>query len=322
MLEWVNYSYQFPAYPLSSRSCATTMSLHHLRTEQSNTFSADLDLLSIEQAVSLMNREDALVASSVSAAQPAIANAIHLIASALAGDGRLIYVGAGNSGRLGYLDALECQPTFSMPAGKVIGLVAGGFGGEIGSAEDYPEHGQADLAQLQLQAADVVVGLSASGRTPYVIGALEYARNHGCATVAVACNRNSAISAYADVAIEVDCGPEILAGSTRLKAGTAQKMICNMLTTLSMVSIGKTYGNLMVDVQVRNHKLRQRALAIVMQATDAEPELAQHALEAAQQRPRIAILMLLARISAAQAEALCEQHRGSIYRALQAHTAG
>jgi N-acetylmuramic acid 6-phosphate etherase len=230
-----------------------------------------------------------------------------------------VYVGAGNSGRLGYLDALECQPTFGMPAGKVIGIVAGGFGGEVESAEDFPESGRADLAAIGLRHDDVVVGLTASGRTPYVIGALGYARSVGCATVSVACNTGSEVSAIPDVAIEVDCGPEILAGSTRLKAGTAQKMICNMLSTLTMVSLGKTYGNLMVDMQVRNQKLRLRAQSIVMQATSVSADVAERTLQEAGQRPRIAILMLLAGIDAGQAEALSARHGGSIHRALQVH---
>jgi N-acetylmuramic acid 6-phosphate etherase len=293
------------------------MDVTQLKTEQPNACTTDLDRLSIEAAAALMNREDALVASRVGEALPAIAAAVKLIAAALAGDGRLLYVGAGNSGRLGYLDALECQPTFSMAPGKVVGIVAGGFGGEVESAEDFPEYGQADLEAVGLQPQDVVVGLTASGRTPYVIGALRHARAAGCATVSVTCNAGSEVSALSDIAIEVDCGPEVLAGSTRLKAGTAQKMICNMLSTLSMVALGKTYGNLMVDVQVRNHKLRLRAQSIVMQATGVPAELADRALAEAGQRPRIAILMLLAGLDAAGAEALSAAHAGSIHRALQ-----
>jgi N-acetylmuramic acid 6-phosphate etherase len=295
------------------------MSVSRLRTEQPNSFSTGLDKLSIEEAAALMNREDALIASCVSHALPAIAAATRLIAAAMAGGGRLVYVGAGNSGRLAYLDALECQPTFGMPPGQVIGIVAGGFGGETGAAEDFPERGQADLEAVELNRDDVVVGLTASGRTPYVIGALGYARSVGCQTVSVACNTGSEVSAMSDVAIEVDCGPEVLAGSTRLKAGTAQKMICNMLSTLTMVALGKTYGNLMVDMQVRNQKLRLRAQSIVMQATGVSSEAAERALLEAEQRPRIAILMLLADINAREAEALSASHGGSIHRALQAH---
>jgi N-acetylmuramic acid 6-phosphate etherase len=295
------------------------MSINRLITEQSNTFSAGLDKLSIEDAAALMNREDALIAACVGRALPAIAAATRMIAAALAGEGRLLYVGAGNSGRIAYLDALECQPTFGMPPGKVIGIVAGGFGGEAGSAEDSAESGQADLEAVGLRPDDVVVGLTASGRTPYVIAALGYARSVGCPTVSIACNTGSEVSAIPDVAIEVDCGPEILAGSTRLKAGTAQKMICNMLSTLTMVSLGKTYGNLMVDMQVRNHKLRLRAQSIVMQATNVSSEVAERALLEAGQRPRIAILMLLAELDAAEAEALSARHGGSIHRALQGH---
>jgi len=294
------------------------MSLARLTTEQSNTFSAGLDRLSIEDAAALMNREDALIAARVERALPAVAAATRLIAEALAGGGRLVYIGAGNSGRIAYLDALECQPTFGMPPGKVVGIVAGGFGGEAESAEDFPDNGRADLEAIRLTRDDVVVGLTASGRTPYVIGALRHASAVGCATVSVACNADSEVSSLPDVAIEVDCGPEILAGSTRLKAGTAQKMICNMLSTLSMVALGKTYGNLMVDVQVKNHKLRLRAQSIVMQATGVSSDVAERTLEAAGQRPRIAILMLLAGLDAAGAEALSARH-ASIHQALQAH---
>ncbi|QBE62740.1 N-acetylmuramic acid 6-phosphate etherase [Pseudoduganella lutea] len=293
------------------------MDITQLKTEQPNAFSTYLDRLGTQAAAALMNREDALVAARVGNALPAIAAAVDVIAAALAAGGRLLYVGAGNSGRLGYLDALECQPTFGMAPGIVIGIVAGGFGGEVESAEDFPEYGQADLEGQGLGPKDVVVGLTASGRTPYVTGALQYARGVGCATVSVACNTGSEVSALADIAIEVDCGPEILAGSTRLKAGTAQKMICNMLSTLSMVALGKTYGNLMVDVQVRNHKLRLRAQSIVMQATGKAAEVADRALAEAGLRPRIAILMLLAGLDATQAEALAANHAGSIHRALQ-----
>lgn len=295
------------------------MSVQHLGTEQSNAFSASLDKLSIEDAAALMNREDALIAARVAEALPAIAAATRTIAATLAAGGRLFYIGAGNSGRLGYLDALECQPTFSMPPGKVIGIVAGGFGYNGESVEDFPERGEADLQAEALSKDDVVVGLTASGRTPYVIGALRYARGLGCRTVSVACNPGSEVSALTDVAIEVDCGAEILAGSTRLKAGTAQKMICNMLSTLTMVTLGKTYGNLMVDVQARNQKLRLRAQSIVMQAAHVSSEVAERALHEADQRPRIAILMLLAGLDATEAEALSARHGDSIHRALQAH---
>ncbi|WP_322052976.1 N-acetylmuramic acid 6-phosphate etherase [Paraburkholderia bannensis] len=295
------------------------MSVDRLMTEQSNAFSVELDQLGIEEAAVLMNREDAFVAPCVGRALPAIAAAVRAASAALAGGGRLVYIGAGNSGRIGYLDALECQPTFGTSPDQVIGIVAGGFGGVTESVEDFPARGRADLEALALRRGDIVVGLTASGRTPYVLGALAYARGLGCRTVSVACNTGSEVSAVAEIAIEVDCGPEILAGSTRLKAGTAQKMICNMLSTLTMVSLGKTYGNLMLDVQVRNQKLRLRAQSIVMQATGISSEAAARALEEASLRPRIAILMLLTELDAASAEALSARHGGSIHRALQAH---
>jgi len=294
------------------------MSTHLLSTEQINTASLGLDRLSLEQAAALMNQEDGLVAARVAAALPEITAAVRLITAAMAQGGRLIYVGAGNSGRLGYLDAFECQPTFSMPAGRVLGLIAGGFDGEVEAAEDHADKGQADLESHQLQALDVVVGVSASGRTPYVLGALRYARQQGCPTISVACNVGSELAAISQVAIEVDSGPEVLAGSTRLKAGTAQKMVCNMLSTLTMVSLGKTYGNLMVDVQVRNQKLLRRAQSIVMQATEVSAEEAAQVLQEAGLRPRIAILMLKSGLGLAQAEALSAAHGGSIHRALAA----
>ncbi|KVN99027.1 N-acetylmuramic acid 6-phosphate etherase [Burkholderia ubonensis] len=292
------------------------MRLEHLVTEQPNGQSANLDALGIGEALALMNREDARVASCVARALPAIASAVAAIADALRAGGRLIYIGAGNSGRIGYLDALECQPTFGTRPGDIVGIVAGGFAGINESAEDSDALGRRDLEAIGLTRNDVVVGLTASGRTPYVIGALRHARDTGCRTVCVACNVGSEAGKLSDVAIEVDCGPEVLTGSTRLKAGTAQKMICNMLSTISMVALGKTYGNLMVDVQAHNHKLRQRAIRIVSQAARVPPDAAERALEQAGNRPRIAILMLVAGIDRAGAERLAGAAGGSIRNAL------
>ncbi|MBN3801165.1 N-acetylmuramic acid 6-phosphate etherase, partial [Burkholderia sp. Ac-20392] len=255
------------------------MHLEHLVTEQPNGQSANLDALGIPEALALMNREDAGIAARVAHALPAIASGVTVIADALRVGGRLIYIGAGNSGRIGYLDALECQPTFGTQPGEIIGIVAGGFAGITESVEDSDTRGRQDLDAAGLARGDVVVGLTASGRTPYVLGALRHARDTGCRTIAVACNVGSEAAALADVAIEVDCGPEVLTGSTRLKAGTAQKMICNMLSTISMVALGKTYGNLMVDVQVHNHKLRRRAIGIVSQAAGVPTDVAERALE-------------------------------------------
>ncbi len=293
------------------------MQLDQLSTEQSNAYSTHLDVLSIEEAAALMNREDTLIAPLVGRALPAITQAIRSVVAALDQGGRLIYIGAGNSGRTGYQDALECQPTFNTPPEQVLGLIAGGFAGFSEAAEDHPDQGAADLQHIALTDKDVVIGLSASGRTPYVIGALNYAADIGSRTVALVCNTQSEISKLAQVVIEVDCGPEILAGSTRLKAGTAQKMICNMISTLSMVALGKTYRNLMVDVQVNNQKLADRARRIVAEAAGVSREVAADYLARAGQRPRIAILMLLAGLEREQAEALEAQSRGSIHRALQ-----
>lgn len=302
----------------SSNLWSLSMPLDRLITEQPNVFSANLDQLSIEEGVALMNREDAFIAPCVARSLPSIAAGVRAVSQALRAGGRLVYIGAGNSGRIGYLDALECQPTFGMSPQEVVGIVAGGFIGMSEGVEDSAERGQADLEGIALRREDVVVGLSASGRTPYVIGALRHARRIGCSTVSVACNSGSEVGAVADVAIEVDCGPEILAGSTRLKAGTVQKMVCNMLSTLSMVALGKTYGNLMVDLQVHNHKLQLRAQSIVAQAAGVAPDVAARTLAEAGNRPRIAILMLLAGLSCGEAEALSVEHGGSIHRALQA----
>ncbi|SMC27744.1 N-acetylmuramic acid 6-phosphate etherase [Andreprevotia lacus DSM 23236] len=293
------------------------MHLEHLTTEQSNGFARHLDQLGIDEALALMNREDAFVAPLVARALPEIAQATRAVVAALRAGGRLIYVGAGNSGRTGFLDALECQPTFNTPPTQVIGLIAGGFSGFADAAEDDAEQGEAALRELTLQAGDIVVGLSASGRTPYVLGALAYARQVGSRTVAIACNTGSQIGQQADVVVEVDVGPEVLAGSTRLKAGTAQKMICNMLSTVAMTALGKVYRNLMVDVQVNNHKLANRARRIVEQAAEVTPEVAQQALEAAGNRPKIAILMLLGGLGRSDAEALEMRSAGSIHHALR-----
>jgi len=242
-----------------------------LVTEARNPASADLDRLSTIDFVRLVNSEDAKLADAVADQAREIANAIDLIADRLASGGRLIYVGAGTSGRLGVLDASECPPTFGADPEQVVGLIAGGSKAlqqAVEGAEDSTEQGAADLRDINLSERDVVVGIAASGHTPYVIGALNFARQAGAGTVGLSCNPGSPVSETGEVGIAVAAGPEVLSGSTRMKAGTATKMVLNMLTTGAMVTLGKTYGNLMVDLQATNRKLVQRTIRIVQQLTD------------------------------------------------------
>lgn len=242
-----------------------------------------------------------------------------LAAAALKAGGRLIYLGAGTSGRLGVLDASECPPTFGVPHGMVIGLIAGGPGAllkAVEGAEDDAALGEADLLALNLTATDIVVGLAASGRTPYVIGALRYARQLGCPTVAISCNPDSPIAHEAQVAISPVVGPEALTGSTRMKSGTAQKLVLNMLSTGAMVKLGKVYENLMVDVKATNVKLVDRACRIVMEATGAERSQAETALKQTRFEVKPAILMILAGVDADEAQQRLQQHDGYLRAAL------
>ena len=279
-------------------------SLGRLTTETANPRSAELDTMPVLDLLTLMNDEDAGVPLAVRAALPRIADAVELISAARERGGRLVYLGAGTSGRLGVLDAVECPPTFGTDQGEVVGVMAGGrdaLFAAVEGAEDDAALGAHDLTALQLREADVVVGLAASGRTPYVIGGLDHARSVGAGTVAVAGNTGAEISRHADVAIEVDAGPEVLTGSTRLKAATAQKLICNMLSTAVMVRTGKTFGNLMVDVRPTNAKLVDRARRIVVAATDCDAPTALNALDAADGHAKAAIVMILAGCDRAEA---------------------
>ncbi len=253
-----------------------------LVTEARNPASADLDRLSTIDFVRLVNGEDAKLANAVAEQAQEIAIAIDLIADRLTGGGRLIYVGAGTSGRLGVLDASECPPTFSADPEQVIGLIAGGreaLQRAVEGAEDSPEQGAGDLRDINLTQRDVVVGIAASGHTPYVIGALNFAKQAGAGTVGLSCNPGSPVSETVEVGIGVAVGPEVLSGSTRMKAGTATKMVLNMLTTGAMVKLGKTYGNLMVDLQATNSKLVQRSISIVQQLTELSESDARELLE-------------------------------------------
>ncbi len=240
--------------------------LKHLTTESRNPASMNIDELSAREIVRLMNEQDAGVAAAVATQADAIAAAIDVIADRLRAGGRLIYVGAGTSGRLGVLDATECPPTFNSSPGQVVGLIAGGHEAltrAVEGAEDRPELAEADLAALGAGPRDVVVGIATSGRTPYVVAALAFARRQGCYAIALACNADSSVGREADLAITPIVGPEVISGSTRLKAGTATKLVLNMLTTGAMVRIGKTFGNLMVDLRATNSKLRDRSRRIV-----------------------------------------------------------
>ncbi|MEV2224584.1 N-acetylmuramic acid 6-phosphate etherase [Nocardia vinacea] len=286
-----------------------------LTTEASNPRTSALDSMPIDELLRTMNAEDVGVASAVAQAIPEIARAVELIVAARRRGGRLIYVGAGTSGRLGVLDAVECPPTFGTDPGEVLGIIAGGpdaFLRAVEGAEDDPALAVADLASVALTGDDVVVALAASGRTPYAVGALQYGRSVGAATIAISCNRNAEVSAHADVGIEIDTGPEVLTGSTRLKAGTAQKMVCNMLSTAAMVRAGKVYGNLMVDVKPTNAKLVDRARRIVAEATGADPATAAALLDAADGHVKTAIVMRLAGVDASAARALLHDADGRV----------
>lgn len=295
-----------------------------LSTEGRNPRTTDLDTLETGTLLEVMNDEDQQVARAVRTALPQIRAAVEAIADARRRGGRLIYLGAGTSGRIGVLDAVECPPTFGTDPGEVIGLIAGGDGAflrAVEGAEDDPDLAVAELKAVRLSADDVVVGLAASGRTPYVLGGLRHARAIGATTVALSCNPGARISAEADIPIEVVTGPEVLTGSTRLKAGTAQKLVCNMLSTASMVRSGKVYANLMVDVQPTNAKLVDRAQRIIAAATGVDRSAAQSALAAASGNAKTAIVMLLADQTAPAAAGLLHKAGGDV-RAAVALAAG
>lgn len=293
--------------------------LAKLTTESRNPRTMNLDEMSPLQLVSVMNQEDLHVVSAVKAVLPQVATAVQWAKEALEVGGRLIYFGAGTSGRLGVLDAVECPPTFGVSSDVVVGLIAGGeraFVRAVEGAEDDPELCKKELLAINLKESDLVVGLAASGRTPYVIGGLRYAKEIGCRTVAIACNKDSAIGKEADLAIEPTPGPEVLTGSTRLKAGTAQKMILNMISTGSMVGIGKAYQNLMVDVQQTNNKLVVRAQNITMAATGCTRDEAAAALHEANGSAKVAIVMLLTKVSAKEAQNQLDAAQGHVRDAL------
>lgn len=295
------------------------VNLDGLLTEQVNPATVGIDTMDTAELLQVINAEDKQVAAAVAREIPRIAAAVDKIVAALQNGGRLIYIGAGTSGRLGVLDAAECPPTFGVEAGLVIGLIAGGeqaLTQAVEGAEDQNDEVIAQLQAVNLEGADVVVGLAASGRTPYVIAGLAYARKVGAFTVAVSCTPASAVAQTAELAITPLVGPEVITGSTRLKAGTAQKMVLNMLSTAAMVRLGKVYGNLMVDVQPTNCKLVERAKRIVAAATGVSKEQAGEVLAQAGLHPKTAIIMLKRACSAQQAGKYLAAAKGMVSRAL------
>ena len=294
--------------------------LSTLITEQRNPNSMHVDSLSALEIVQLMNEEDKQVPLAIEKCLPQIAQAVERIVAVFQQGGRLVYIGAGTSGRLGVLDASECPPTFGVSPEMVKGIIAGGeraLRHPIEGAEDSKAQAVVDLQTIQFSSKDVLVGIAASGRTPYVIGALEYAKSLGSVTISISSNPNSAMANIVDIAIDTVVGPEVLTGSSRLKSGTAQKLVLNMLTTASMILMGKCYQNLMVDVQASNEKLKARAIRIVMQATDCDKALAEETLKQADQNAKLAIMMILSGLDRAQAEALLEKHQGKLQLALK-----
>lgn len=295
------------------------LDLTGMTTETRNENTMDLDIMTPLEIVTVMNQEDAKVPVAIQKVLPKIAQAVGWVVNSLNNGGRLFYMGAGTSGRLGVLDAAECPPTFGVPYNLIVGLIAGGdsaFLKAVEGAEDSQTMGVQDLKDRNLDKRDIVIGIAASGRTPYVVGALQYAREIGCKTVAIACNEGSAIGKEADLAIEVIVGPEVLTGSTRLKAGTAQKLILNMISTASMVGVGKAYKNLMVDVMQTNEKLQVRAQNIVISATDVDRETAKQKLEEAEGSVKTAIAMILMDCNAEQAKEKLSRSHGHIRNAL------
>ncbi|SUP39803.1 N-acetylmuramic acid 6-phosphate etherase [Vibrio owensii] len=293
--------------------------LSRLVTESRNPASAEIDTLSTIEMLQVINQEDQKVALAVQAVLPQIAQTVDAITAAFANGGRLIYMGAGTSGRLGILDASECPPTYGTHPDMVIGLIAGGHQAilkAVENAEDNAQMGQDDLKALNLTQHDVVVGIAASGRTPYVLGGLEYAKSVGATTASIACNPECAMAEAADIAILPVVGAEVVTGSSRMKAGTAQKLVLNMLTSGAMIRSGKVFGNLMVDVEATNAKLIQRQTNIVIEATGATKEQVEKALEACERHCKTAILMILADLDAEQAKSRLTEHNGFIRAAL------
>lgn len=293
--------------------------LDGLTTEQRNPDSERIDELSSLEIVRIINVADQVIAEAVGKEANAIASAVDRITEAFVNGGRLIYLGAGTSGRLGVLDASECPPTFNTDPSQVVGLIAGGYSALVKSiegAEDAPEGGRQDLEEAELTNQDVVVGIATSGRTPYVLGALQYANDLGCTTVSIACNKGSEIEAVSDIAICPVVGPEIVSGSTRMKAGTATKMILNSITTAAMIRLGKTYGNLMVDLRATNSKLRERSRRIVRTIADVDEETAQILLDRCDGEVKTAIVSSVRNVTAEIARAILKESKNHLRTAM------
>lgn len=292
----------------------------HLSTEKRNDATQHLDEMTIQEALTVMNQEDQKVALCIEQLLPQLAEVVNLTTQQFNQGGRIIYIGAGTSGRLGVLDAAECVPTFNTTPEEVIGLIAGGqqaMTQAIEGAEDSEIGAQNDLQSINLTSSDVVIGIAASGRTPYVIGGLKYAQSINAHTVAIACNTNAEISNYAQFPIEVDVGPEVLTGSTRLKSGTAQKLILNMISTITMVGVGKVYGNLMVDVKPTNNKLNDRAINIIQEICNIDAQLAKNLYDNAHQNLKVAVVMYLCDLDADAAVNKLQNNNGIIKEAIK-----
>lgn len=294
------------------------LKIDYLKTERRNTKTLDLDKMSTMELISIMNEEDQRVIDAIKEALPQIEKSVQLVIHALKHNGRLIYIGAGTSGRIGILDAVECVPTFST-TDEVIGIIAGGeeaFVKAVEGAEDSEDFAAKDLDKINICQNDVVVAIAASGRTPYTIGALKFAKKNKSKCVSITCNKDSKLGEYADVAIEVDSGPEILTGSTRLKAGTSQKIILNMISTASMVGIGKVYENLMVDMKATNIKLIERAKRIVMESTQCDIHTATKTLELTNYSIKETIVMILTGISKEEAMKRIAENHGFVRKCI------
>ncbi len=294
--------------------------LAKLTTESININTTNIDRVSTINMITLINEEDKKVALAIEKVKEEIAKAVDIIAERLMEGGRLIYVGAGTSGRLGILDASECPPTYGVDENLVMGIIAGGKSAmfkAIEGAEDNSELGKEDLIKIKLNEKDVICGIAASGRTPYVIGAMRYGREIGATVLSLNMNKNSEMNRYAEVSISVEVGPETIMGSTRMKSGTAQKMVLNMLSTGAMIKMGKVYGNLMIDVQPLNEKLKIRAKRIVKLATGASDEVIERILEVTKYNVKVTILTIKSGLPIEEAEKLLQKHRGYIAKALE-----
>ncbi|MFD8332091.1 N-acetylmuramic acid 6-phosphate etherase [Streptomyces solisilvae] len=313
-----------PAHSTADQDSARLRAqLDTLTTEAFRPELAEIDRLETFEIARIMNAEDAAVPAAVAGELPRIAAAIDAIAARMSRGGRLLYAGAGTAGRLGVLDASECPPTFNTRPEQVVGVIAGGPDAVVTSvegAEDSEELAARDLERLRIGPDDTVIGISASGRTPYAVGAVRYARRCGALTVGLSCNADSALAAAADHGIEIVVGPELLTGSTRLKAGTAQKLVLNMISTITMIRLGKTFGNLMVDVRASNDKLRARSRRIVFLATGASEQRIESALAATDGEVKNAILTILGGVDAPTAEKLLAEAHGHLRTALDAAT--